>query len=55
MLTTGGDQGAPPLAGGLFSYLAISVFRQDGQTNPAAALRHTGRDYLRSLRTLGLT
>jgi predicted transposase YbfD/YdcC len=34
--------------------LAISVFRQDGQTNIAAALRHTGRDYLRPLRTLGL-
>ncbi|WP_327575650.1 ISAs1 family transposase [Streptomyces sp. NBC_00145] len=35
--------------------LAISVFRQDGQTNIAAALRHTGRDYHRPLRTLGLT
>lgn len=28
---------------------------QDGQTNIAAALRHTGRNYLRPLRTLGLT
>ncbi|MEU9575322.1 hypothetical protein AB0D62_36865 [Streptomyces massasporeus] len=35
--------------------LAISVFRQNGQTNIAAALRHTGRDYHRSLRALGLT
>ncbi|MCX4597539.1 hypothetical protein OG819_50655 [Streptomyces sp. NBC_01549] len=35
--------------------LAISVFRQDGQTNIAAALRHTGRDYLRPLQTHGLT
>ncbi|MGR8008523.1 ISAs1 family transposase [Streptomyces hypolithicus] len=35
--------------------LAISVFRQDGQTNIAAALRHTGRDYHRPLRALGLT
>ena len=34
--------------------LAISVFRQDGQTNIASALRHTGRDYLRPLRALGL-
>jgi predicted transposase YbfD/YdcC len=31
--------------------LAISVFRQDGQTNIAAALRH----YHRPLRALGLT
>jgi hypothetical protein len=35
--------------------LAVSILRQDGQTNIAAALRHTGRDYLRPLRTLGLT
>ncbi|MEU1276663.1 ISAs1 family transposase [Streptomyces sp. NPDC005799] len=35
--------------------LAISVFRQDGQTNIAAALRHTRRDYHRPLRALGLT
>jgi hypothetical protein len=35
--------------------LAISVFRQDGKTNIAAALRHTNRDYLRPLQTLGLT
>ncbi|XIJ58029.1 ISAs1 family transposase [Kitasatospora hibisci] len=35
--------------------LAISVFRQDGKTNIAAALRHTGRDHQRPLRALGLT
>jgi hypothetical protein len=35
--------------------LAISVFRQDGKPNIAAALRHTNRDYLRPLHTLGLT
>ena len=35
--------------------LAISVFRQDGETNIAAALRHTGRDHRRPLRALGLT
>ncbi|WP_276207944.1 hypothetical protein [Streptomyces malaysiense] len=34
---------------------AISVFRQDGQTNIAAALRRTSRDYHRPLRALGLT
>ncbi|MER5431196.1 hypothetical protein [Streptomyces sp. NPDC002588] len=35
--------------------LAISVFRKDGQTNIAAALRRTGRDCLRPLQALGLT
>lgn len=35
--------------------LAISVFRQDGETNIAAALRRTSRDYHRPLRALGLT
>ncbi|WSQ56422.1 ISAs1 family transposase [Streptomyces sp. NBC_01217] len=35
--------------------LAISVFRQDGQTNIAAALRHTSRDHRRTLSALGLT
>ncbi|MGX6740329.1 transposase, partial [Streptomyces xantholiticus] len=35
--------------------LAISVFRQNGQTNIAAALRRTSRDYHRPLSTLGLT
>ncbi|MGX4695038.1 ISAs1 family transposase [Streptomyces sp. JNUCC 63] len=35
--------------------LAISVFRQDGETNIAAALRRTGRDHQRPLRALGLT
>lgn len=34
--------------------LAISIFRQDGQTNIAAALRRTGRDYHRPLQALGL-
>lgn len=35
--------------------LAISVLRQDGQTNIAAALRRTSRDYARPLQILGLT
>ncbi|MEV8529892.1 ISAs1 family transposase [Streptomyces sp. NPDC052000] len=34
--------------------LAISVFRQDGQTNIAAAVRHAGRDHHRPLQALGL-
>ncbi|MCX5315505.1 ISAs1 family transposase [Streptomyces sp. NBC_00154] len=47
--------GTLPRAMASLRNLAISVFRQDGQTNIAAALRHTGRDYHRPLRTLGLT
>ena len=35
--------------------LAISTFRQDGDTNIAAALRRTGRDYHRPLETFGLS
>ncbi|WP_455709439.1 ISAs1 family transposase [Kitasatospora purpeofusca] len=35
--------------------LAIGIFRQNGRTNIAAALRHTGRDHTRPLRILGLT
>ncbi|WP_053690151.1 ISAs1 family transposase [Streptomyces sp. WM6372] len=35
--------------------LVISLFRQNGETNIAAALRHTSRDYSRPLHTLGLT
>ncbi|MFD7409619.1 hypothetical protein ACFV7R_45060 [Streptomyces sp. NPDC059866] len=35
--------------------LAISVHRQDGRTNIAAALRHTVRDDQRPLPSLGLT
>lgn len=35
--------------------LAIGVHRQDGHTNIAAALRHTARNHLRPLTTLGLT
>ncbi|WP_244905393.1 hypothetical protein [Streptomyces agglomeratus] len=34
--------------------LAIGVFRQNGRTNIAAALRHTSRDYHRPLSALGL-
>ncbi|WP_405638851.1 ISAs1 family transposase [Streptomyces sp. NBC_00019] len=34
--------------------LAISVFRQNGETNIAAALRRTSRDYHRPLSALGL-
>ncbi|MGW2524374.1 hypothetical protein ACWC09_46940 [Streptomyces sp. NPDC001617] len=46
--------GTLPRAMASLRNLAISVFRQDGQTNIAAALRHTGRDYHRPLRALGL-
>ncbi|GGM24624.1 ISAs1 family transposase [Streptomyces fumigatiscleroticus] len=35
--------------------LAISVHRQDGHTNIAAALRHTARDWRRPLAALGIT
>jgi hypothetical protein len=35
--------------------LANSVFRQNGQTNIAAALRPTGRNHHRPLQTLSLT
>ena len=35
--------------------LAVSLFRQNGETNIAAALRHTSRDYHRPLSALGLT
>ncbi|MEV6761929.1 hypothetical protein AB0N16_15035 [Streptomyces sp. NPDC051105] len=35
--------------------LAISVHRQDGHTNIAAALRHNARDCQRPLTALGLT
>jgi predicted transposase YbfD/YdcC len=47
--------GTLPRAMASLRNLAISVFRQDGKTNIAAALRHTNRDYLRPLQTLGLT
>lgn len=47
--------GALPRAMASLRNLAISVFRQDGQTNIAAAVRHAGRDYHRPLRALGLT
>ncbi|MFI6937108.1 transposase [Streptomyces sp. NPDC050287] len=47
--------GTLPRAMAFLRNLAISVFRQDGQTNIVAALRHTGRDYLRPLQVLGLT
>lgn len=47
--------GALPRAMASLRNLAISVFRQDSQTNIAAALRHTGRDCHRPLRALGLT
>lgn len=47
--------GTLPRAMASLRNLAISVFRQDGQTNIAAALRHTSRDYHRPLRALGLT
>lgn len=33
----------------------ISLFRRNGETNIAAALRHASRDHLRPLTTLGLT
>lgn len=35
--------------------LAIGIHRQNGHTNIAAALRHTGRDHQRPLTALGLT
>jgi len=35
--------------------LAISIFRQDGQANIAAALRRTAGDYRRPLSALELT
>ncbi|RPK41746.1 hypothetical protein EES39_22090 [Streptomyces sp. ADI92-24] len=35
--------------------LAAGVHRQNGQTNMAAALRSTARDYRRPLTALGLT
>ncbi|CAN3977462.1 hypothetical protein KPATCC21470_0085 [Kitasatospora purpeofusca] len=35
--------------------LGIGIFRQNGHTNIAAALRRTGRDHTRPLRILGLT
>ncbi|MFD6285824.1 hypothetical protein [Streptomyces sp. NPDC060205] len=35
--------------------LAISVFRQDGRTNIAAACRHAARDPQRPLTALGIT
>ncbi|WP_406468942.1 hypothetical protein [Streptomyces sp. NBC_01594] len=35
--------------------LAVSVFRQNNETNIAAALRRTSRDYRRTLSALGLT
>ncbi|MFJ2095335.1 ISAs1 family transposase [Streptomyces sp. NPDC087901] len=47
--------GTLPRAMASLRNLAISVFRQDGQTNIAAALRHTGRDHHRPLRALGIT
>ncbi|MEV8038549.1 ISAs1 family transposase [Streptomyces sp. NPDC086182] len=47
--------GTLPRAMASLRNLAISVFRQDGRTNIAAALRHTGRDYHRPLQALGLT
>jgi hypothetical protein len=34
--------------------LAISTFHQDGDTNIAAALRRTSRDYHRPLEAFGL-
>ncbi|WP_442818556.1 hypothetical protein [Streptomyces sp. NBC_01320] len=39
--------GTLPRAMASLRNLANSIFRQDGQTNIAAALRHTGRDYHR--------
>jgi hypothetical protein len=47
--------GTLPRAMAFLRNFAIHVFRQDGQTNIAAALRHTGRHYLRPLQALGLT
>ncbi|MFF1917986.1 ISAs1 family transposase [Streptomyces sp. NPDC058239] len=47
--------GTLPRAMASLRNLAISVLRQDGQTNIAAALRHASGDYRRPLRGLGLT
>ncbi|MEU2835436.1 ISAs1 family transposase, partial [Streptomyces lavendulae] len=47
--------GTLPRAMASLRNLAISIFRQDGRTNIAAAVRHTGRDYHRPLQALGLT
>ncbi|MFD8396652.1 ISAs1 family transposase, partial [Streptomyces sp. NPDC059680] len=47
--------GTLPRAMASLRNLAISAFRQDGQTNIAAALRHTRRDHHRPLQALGLT
>ncbi|KOV75857.1 hypothetical protein ADL01_16915 [Streptomyces sp. NRRL WC-3618] len=47
--------GALPRTMASLRNLAISVFRQNGKTNVAAAFRHTIRDYTRPLRALGLT
>ncbi|QJT04713.1 transposase [Streptomyces asoensis] len=44
--------GTLPRAMASLRNLAISVFRQDGQTNIAAAVRHAGRDHHRPLRAL---
>ncbi|MGW2065771.1 hypothetical protein ACWCO9_35025 [Streptomyces sp. NPDC001937] len=46
--------GTLPRAMASLRNLAISVVRQGGQTNIVAALRHTGREYHRPLRALGL-
>ncbi|MEU1039086.1 hypothetical protein ACFYP4_09170 [Streptomyces sp. NPDC005551] len=35
--------------------LAIDVHRQDGHANIATALRHTARDWRRTLAALGIT
>ncbi len=43
------------LAGNALDAAIISIFRQNGDTDIAAALRHTGRDHQRPLITLGLT
>ncbi|MFD3833565.1 ISAs1 family transposase, partial [Streptomyces sp. NPDC058621] len=47
--------GTLPRAMASLRNLAIGVFRQDGGSNIAAALRHTGRNYNRPLQALGLT
>ncbi|MEU9283834.1 hypothetical protein AB0D57_03710 [Streptomyces sp. NPDC048275] len=47
--------GTLPRAMASLRNLAISVFRQNNETNIVAALRHTSRYYSRPLRTLGLT
>ena len=46
--------GALPRTMASLRNLAISTFRQDGDTNIAAALRRTGRDYHRPLEAFGL-